>query len=93
MAYLEIEEQEEHQQIIINGVPHEQVTKHCISFCGHCKTPLLNFNGNKVEVIKHLANEQNRALKYCINCGEKLIYPEIIDGQCVVINENVERNT
>lgn len=79
MALLEIIEKEEHQQIIVNDVPYTQVTKYCESICSNCKTPLLHFNANRVEVLKQLANEQNRALRYCVNCGEKLIFPEIID--------------
>lgn len=76
-----IEEQEQVQQMTINGSAQNLVSKFCIISCSKCGAIIGQVGASRVDVIKSLNNDNNKPL-YCSMCGTKLEYPEIIDIKC-----------
>lgn len=78
---IEIQEKEQVQQMIINGVAQNSTLKYCLLVCPSCKAILNQVNTSRVNLIKELSVEQNQTIKYCPNCSSKIDYPIIIDAK------------
>ena len=69
------------QQVIINGVPQNSGEVQVpILVCPNCGHIIAQFNaGTPMEqVFTVCENEISQQIKYCVNCGQKLAFPQLI---------------
>lgn len=81
-TFLRIETQQTNQQIIINGVPHDNDLEVYIAVCDNCGTGIYSDPpGTPYSLFSlHLDTLAiNNRLGYCPNCGFKLTWSPTID--------------
>lgn len=79
-SHVKVQHIKQHQQMIVNGQPFEQILNIPQAICKECGRLLAQFEPNTPlpVVYDHLREQISNDLRYCPTCGKKLLYHHLI---------------
>lgn len=76
-----IHENEDEQQMVVNGQPMTRKIPHSVAICPNCKEVILDFGNALASHILKGMESMSIPLNYCPNCGQKLSKPCLFEAK------------